>query len=73
MDEKATEEGIRTENECDNDNAKAQHGVTNETATVEGESTGNNGDTKDNNVEGGKLEPMTVRVLNQKKRIRTLL
>lgn len=55
MDDEATEEGISTENEGNDDNAKAQHGVTDETATEKGDSARNNGDATDNNVEGGQI------------------
>ncbi len=55
MDVEGTTNGISTENEGDDVNAKAQHHVTNETATVEGDSTGNNGDATDDNVEGGEI------------------
>ena len=51
MDEEATEEGISTKNEGNDDNAKAQHGVMDKTATEEGDSARNNGDATENNAE----------------------
>jgi len=55
MDDEATEEGINTGNEGNDDNADAQHGVTDETATEKGDSARNNGDATHNNVEGGQI------------------
>ena len=61
MDDKVTEEGISTENECVDDNAKAQHGVTNETPTVEGESTVEGGQIRTNDSQSVESKTLAVR------------
>ena len=55
MDDEATEEGISTRNEGNDDNADAQHDVTDETATEKGDSARNGGDATRNSVEGGQI------------------